>query len=238
MRRAFVVDRLPVRTTRIDWQLWFRWIFANVAGELMGLGLVAIAAAVFVLYIAESLGPSSHYAGAALMIAAGAFEGVVVGYFQANVLHDKLHSLMRRSWVMATTVGAIIAWTLGAVPSLVMSLRQPEAGSQAAEPSEFTVFLLAGTMGGVLGVVLAIPQWFVLRKYVQHALWWVPANALAWAVGMPQLFAGPSVIGEGFAAWQIAFVIFASIVSAGASVGAIHGLFLIWLLQKSEARNN
>lgn len=238
MSQPYIENRQPIIGAGMDWNLWMRWIFANTVGELIGLGLVAIAAAVFVFYIAESLGPSSPYAEAFLMIAAGAFEGVVVGYFQANVLHDKLHSLMRRSWVMATTVGAIIAWTLGAVPSLVMSLRSPEAGSQAAEPNEFTVFLLATMMGGVLGVVLAIPQWFVLRKYVQHALWWVPANALAWAVGMPQLFAGPSVIGEGFAAWQIAFVIFASIVSAGASVGAIHGLFLIWLLQKSEARNN
>lgn len=221
-----------VDAPRYDWQLWFRWIFANTVGELIGLGVASAIGAAFVLYIADGLGAFSQYAAAGLTIVIGAFEGIVVGYFQADVLHDRLRLLTRRSWITATAVGATVAWMLGSIPSLAMSMNSQGSGVQAVEPGELTVFSLAALMGCVLGVVLAIPQWFVLRKCVRRAGWWIPANAVAWAVGMPQLFAGPSVIGQGLAAWQIGFVIFASIVSAAASVGAIHGLFLVWLLKR------
>lgn len=236
MRHAdFLHSGQIAKSSNLNWQFWFRWVFANTVGELIGLGVACAVGVAFVLYIADSLGSVGQYAAAGLMIAVGAFEGIVVGYFQANVLGEKLRSLKRRSWITATAVGATVAWTLGVIPSLVMSMSSQRSGVQTVEPSEVTVFSLAAGMGCVLGVVLAIPQWFVLRKNVGRAAWWLPANALAWAVGMPQLFAGPSAIGEGLWAWQIAFVVFASIVSAGASVGAIHGGFLIWLLRGDEA---
>lgn len=223
-----------VDASRYDWQLWFRWIFANTVGELIGLGVASAIGAAFVLYIADGLGAFGQYAAAGLMITIGAFEGIVVGYFQADVLHDKLQLLTRRSWITATAIGATVAWTLGTIPSLAMSMNSQGSGAQAVEPGELTVFALAAVMGCVLGVVLAIPQWFALRKHVGRAGSWIPANAVAWAVGMPQLFAAPSVIAEGLPAWQIAFIIFAAIVSAGASVGAIHGLFLVWLLKRVD----
>lgn len=237
MKRAYVDNVRAVNAAEYDWQLWFRWIYANTVGELIGLGVVAAVGAAFVLYIADSLGSLSRYAAAGLMIVVGAFEGIVVGYFQANVLGEKLRSLNRRSWITATAVGAGVAWALGAIPSLVMSVNSQDSSVQAGEPSELTVFSLAALMGCLLGIALAIPQWFVLRKYVRRAALWLPANALAWMIGMPQLFAGPSVIGQGMSAWQVAFVVFASIVSAGASVGAIHGLFLIWLLKGKQRTN-
>jgi hypothetical protein len=41
----------------------------------------------------------------------------------------------------------------------------------------------------VLGTTVALPQWWLLRKRVQHAWWWVLVFGLAWGmVGLYDLF--------------------------------------------------
>ena len=47
---------------------------------------------------------------------------------------QRLASLRRRTWVLATAAGAGLAWLLGMVPSTIMALRPGDAG--AAPPSE------------------------------------------------------------------------------------------------------
>jgi hypothetical protein len=67
-----------------------------------------------------------------------------------------------------------------------MALNGDTANSAPApEISDTLVYLLAAAMGLVLGPVLGVPQWWVLRRHVAHAWWWIPANAAAWALGMP-----------------------------------------------------
>lgn len=235
MKKAYVSHEEFVEISKFDWTLWMRWIFANTIGELIGLGVVAITGALFVLYLANNLGvTSSTIVTAILMIATGAFEGAIVGYFQANVLRTKIAGFNARRWIWATALGALTAWILGTIPSLVMAFAENSQNSHPKEMSEIAMGFSAAGMGFALGIVLGFPQWIELRRYLKNAGWWIFANALAWTIGMPQLFAAPSVIAEGLPAWQIAFVILAAIISAGASVGAIHGLFLIWLLRKKE----
>jgi hypothetical protein len=80
-----------------------------------------------------------------------------------------------------------------------------------------------------LGVILAIPQWLVLRRLVAHGRIWVPANAAAWAAGMPVIFLG---VGMAFDAESLAFAVMiaaASLLAAGLIVGGIHGVALIRL---------
>jgi hypothetical protein len=50
--------------------------------------------------------------------------------------------------------------------------------------------LLAAGLGALGGVVLAFPQWLTLRRIVRGASIWIPANMLAWLVGMPIIFSG------------------------------------------------
>lgn len=225
-------------TNHLDWTLWMRWIFANAIGELVGLGLAALMGVLFMWVLANILGAWSAIAAAFLMIVVGAFEGAIVGFFQAKVLQTKIVGFNVRRWIWATAIGAFIAWVLGTIPSLVMSFAEQTQTSHPLEMSEIAIGLSAAGMGFALGMVLGLPQWFELRRYVEKAHWWILANALAWTIGMPQLFVAPSAINEGFPAWQIAFIIFAAIVSAGATVGAIHGLFLIWLLKKEVDKSS
>ena len=61
--------------------------------------------------------------------------------------------------------------------------------------------------------------------------WWIAANAVAWAAGMLVIFAGvdAAVAAGGGPLWFAVAV--AAPASAGATVGAIHGLALIRLLR-------
>ena len=125
---------------------------------------------------------------AGLMIALGAFAGAVIGMAQGLVLRRPLPKLAIRSWVLATLLGAVVAWTLGMVPSTLMHLSAGAENLSLPEIPPVATLALASGMGAVLSVVLATPQWLVLRRFVQHAVWWLPANLLAWACGMPIIF--------------------------------------------------
>jgi hypothetical protein len=62
----------------------------------------------------------------------------------------------------------------------------------------------------------------------------MPANALAWAFGMAVIFASidPAISG-GFGLLSVV-ILGLTLACAGAVVGAIHGLALVWLLRSSE----
>jgi len=117
----------------------------------------------------------------------------------------------------------------------LMSLGEQAIQSEApsAESAQWVVLILAVGLGIVGGAVLSFAQWLVLRKKVAHASLWMPANMLAWMVGMPIIFWGIDVVqklsGMG---WVILFMAGILLVT-GLVVGAIHGVFLfIWQCQK------
>lgn len=161
-------------------------------------------------------------------------EGTVVGTAQWLVLRRPLPGMSWKSCAVATGAGALAAWILGMVPSTVLSLGADTSGGATAEPSDAVVFGLAFLMGLVLGPVLGFAQWLALRRFVARAALWMLANALAWAVGMVVIFAGidPATSG-GFGPGTVA-ILAATLFCAGAAVGAIHGLALVWLLRQSS----
>ncbi len=130
-----------------------------------------------------------------------------------------------------------MAWTLGMLPSTVLSTGPGTQSSAPTEPSNAVVYGLAALMGLVAGAILGTPQWLVLRRHVRRAALWIPANALAWAPGMVMAFVEADFVfatGIGISAVVLAITTLATI---GGVVGAIHGLVLIWLvrLRQSEA---
>ncbi len=69
----------------------------------------------------------------------------------------------------------------------------------------------------------------MLRRAVGGAGWWLLANALAWAAGMPVIFAAMDVVFSGIPVY-LAVVVFAlTLLVTGGVVGAVHGLFFVWL---------
>jgi hypothetical protein len=225
----------PLSRNWWNWKLWLQWVMANVTGEVLGLGLVGAVATAMVLTIGEPEAAIVTLMMAGMMIAAGALEGVIVGFAQWLVLRRRIHRLRRREWVAATAIGALVAWAMGMAPNTLMALNQSAGSSPPPEMSNAVKYALASVMGVVLGMILGASQWRALRRYVSGASLWIWANAAAWAVGMPVIFIGAGASPVGASALRMVFTVFMTIAAAGASVGAIHGAALLWLLRERSS---
>ncbi|NJN55509.1 MAG: hypothetical protein HC804_12590 [Anaerolineae bacterium] len=215
------------------WHIWRQWVAANSLAEVIGLGGSALIGALLFQWLGETA--VSTLILAVVMILCGTFmEGVLVGLLQWHVLQRPFPSMSRTSWVRATAVGAAVAWTLGMIPSTVMNLTADTSSTPPTEPSNLVVYGLAAAMGLLLGPILALPQWTVLRHYVKSAGWWIPANSLAWAGGMIIVFMGTSLIPPEGITPGIALLLLVTLAVAGAVVGAVHGLALVWFLRSGE----
>lgn len=220
------------------WQFWGKWVVVNAVAELVGLGFSSLLWALFFLGMEEAIG--TLLAALIVVIGSTLLEGSAVGVAQGRLLRQALPKLTVREWWIATMIGALIAWTLGMIPSTLMSFttEATSAATETAPPemSDALMYTLAALMGLVLGPVLGIPQWWVLRRYVAKAWQWIPANAVAWAIGMPVIFVVMSFIPAGaLTLWTILLLI-TGLAVAGAVVGAIHGLILLRLLTATPAK--
>jgi len=210
-----------------DNAFWWRWIIANCLGELLGLGAVAAVSYALVKVFGEPAGVGAALLWAGTMVALGAVEGLVVGWAQARVLRERIHGL--HGWITATVLGAVMAWLLGMLPSTLMSTGGPAADTSQIEPGMLLQLGLATLMGLVAGPVLALFQWRVLRRYVRHAGRWIPANAAAWALGMPVIFAGADLAARADYPAGAATIVAFTLATAGAIVGLVHGAVMLRL---------
>ena len=210
-----------------DIVFWSRWVIANLVGELLGLGLVGVIGYTVIYAFGEPESVGYVLSFTVLVIGLGALEGAIVGAAQAIVLRRRLPQL--RTWVAATMAGAVVAWTLGMLPGTLMSLVGSDPSATPSEMSDTLQVILTIPLGLLAGAILGFPQWLILKRYISLAGWWVVANALAWACGMPLVFV---VASAGSTEGVLSAVVTATIglATAGALVGGIHGAFLVRLL--------
>ena len=205
---------------------WLAWVGANAVGEAVGLGLVFACGFLFIRFWGEPASVPALIALVGLTILLGLVEGSVVGFCQWWVLREVLPPIGRRRWMGATSVGATVAWLLGMIPSTVASFSPDDTAAAPAEPPLTLILALAAGMGLVGGLVLALPQWWVLRRARPRAGLWLPANAVAWAAGMPWIFwLVGATVGEVQSVASFALFL-AGLAVAGAIVGVVHG----WVL--------
>ncbi len=209
--------------------LWPRWVAANALAECIGLGLSGLLAVRLVFADEARWGV---VAGALITIALSTLiEGASVGWFQWRVLRRALPGISLRAWWLGTAAGALAAWTLGMLPSTLMNMAEAGGAAPAAGPSQAQTLLLAALLGAVAGPILGVGQWWVLRRHVERAWRWIPAQALAWAAGMPIIFQMMEWIAPGaFTAWD-ALIAVAMLLLTGAVVGALHGWVLVRMVE-------
>ena len=212
-------------------QLWFRWMGANALGELFGLGLTFLITAFAFSKLDSQQTLTSILLSSAFAVTSGAVEATIVGLAQWWAMHPWFPAITRLSWWLATLVGALLAYGLGYLPSTLMSMGQDASGAApAAEPPQWLTLLLAAALGAVAGAVLSLAQWWVLRRHARRGWLWVPANMLAWAVGMPIIFWSIDLAFKMAAPWQSVLVIIGGLLVMGAAVGAIEGRFLMTMV--------
>lgn len=145
-----------------------RWFVAVTAGETLGFAAPAVAGAL-------TVDSAPGMIAAALLIAA-VVEGGVLAFFQSRVLRWWLPEFPVRDWIVATTAGAVVAWTVGLAPVLYGD----RLGNWPA------VVQIPAVAAGALVIVFAIgvAQWYVLRRWSERAVLWIWGNAVGWIAGL------------------------------------------------------
>ena len=217
--------------------LWLRWVWANALGEMIGLGLTFLVAALGFTKLESLAGLAGILLAFAFAVASGIFEATLVGWAQWWAMRPWFPGIQRWAWWRATVIGALLAYILGYLPSTLMNLQAETTQSAAApEPSQGVVLLLAAGMGLVGGAVLSFAQWLVLRKHARGASLWLPANMLAWMLGMPVIFWAIDQAQKLNSINQVVPFMAVTLLVVGATVGAVHGLALVRLALKVQAK--
>jgi hypothetical protein len=194
---------------------WLRWTVATAAGELLGFAIPALAGA------AAAWLALGQVAMSFVLVLAGVGEGVVLGLAQWLALRWQAPSVGRRAWVTATALGAAVAWALA---MLLVTLRE------FAVLDTLTLAVLAVPCGLIFLCSIGGAQWWILRRYVAHAGWWILVNAIAWPLGVAIPVVGMALLPDRAGPISMLAVGIASGVCMGALVGAITGAAMARLL--------
>jgi hypothetical protein len=221
-----------VRQNSSGVSLWVRWVLANSLAETVGLGSAFGIGAILFPYLSAPGLPMALATVAAAVLAGTIIEGTVVGTAQWLVLRRPFPAMRWRAWVLATALGAFVAWTLGMLPGTLIGASSETGGSAPPEPSDTVVYGLAVLMGLAAGAILGTPQYFVLRRHVRRAALWIGANALAWVPGMFLAFVAADFIFSASSGISTIVLAIGTLVVIGAVVGSIHGIALVWLVHR------
>lgn len=186
MRKASDVDR---ETLRLDVRQSFvlRWVFVSVvsimAVPVVGVTYLLALGIVFQIMVVSSttlfwnvVFTIISFLGTVLVIAVA---GILIGVLQWSVVFDGLVS--QRHWVAAT----VVIGFMGVPSSLIgLKLSDPIFASCVSKASGMAIdctladtwFRSVTVMGAAVGLAVALPQWFVLRKSAYQAGWWIPVN--------------------------------------------------------------
>lgn len=145
-----------------------RWTCWVSVGELVGFCVPTVTATL----LADE--PPVALLGA--LVVAGAAEGTVLGWTQAQAMPDALPEVSGRRWVALTAAGAALAWFCGMLAPTTF-----ETWRHWPIPVQLT---LGVVVGGVLLTSIGTAQWLELRRHLPLARRWIGTSALAWALGL------------------------------------------------------
>ena len=137
------------------------WILATIVGMIVGINFIRL------MFWGTEVGFAFFW----LLVTLGGFAGgIVMGLLQWLVL---------RNWVKG--VGWWIGVTAVGFTLLGLFMVWSSAGGWwgiLVDNRPSTVTIEASLLGGLMG----ISQWLVLRKKLKRAGWWIPASIIGWAV--------------------------------------------------------
>jgi retinol dehydrogenase 12 len=194
--------------------IYARWIAACAAGEVVGIGISAVAAISLNALFGEPQSLGARLFCLAVFAAVGAVEGGALGALQWRVLRTRLPRLRASEWVGVTVAVAMAGWIANMTPSLFATA----APSEPWEPDLAVVMLLASLTGAGAGLCFGAAQWFVLRRHAERAGRWIWIHALGWACAMTAIFAAASLPTAGWSDLSIGL--------AGVAGGVVGGLLL------------
>lgn len=163
-------DRGPDRRSAVD-PAWFfrRWLGLMALGEGAGFAVAAATG------VAVAVTEPTPLLALVVLLAAGAIEGALLGAGQVLALRAlPLERSILRRWPVLTSLAAVVAWSIGLLPSTLPGL----------DWSKPVIWVAAGLLGLVLLATIPAAQLILLRRAVRRPWRWLPANMLGWLVGI------------------------------------------------------
>ena len=195
-----------------------RWVLVVTLGEAIGF---TVPAAVGVAVTAASWGP---FPTVGAMVLAGSVEGALLGLAQADCLYRWRVLPVRRRWVVATSIGAAVAWSLGMLPSILGGLNWT-AGTVVAAAIGALILLSS----------LPLAQCVVLRDHVRPSVRWIPINMAAWLAGIVWTLLPSPWVDQSTSTGALIFIYGIAGLCMAATVAVITGLGMIRLLRPLDA---
>lgn len=135
-------------------RFWFQWVLVTILGFLISLCLVEI-------NVRPNVGAMS-----------GAIGGAVIGLAQGMLLKPRVSIV---GWVLAS----LVSW------SLIGSSNLGAIGWVAPRTLNLGIRATFGVLdGSLVGALIGVGQWFILRQQVKKAWMWILTSALGWGVGL------------------------------------------------------
>ena len=94
--------------------------------------------------------------------------GLMTGLLQYALL--RRHLTRPGWWIVATLLGWLLPFVFGALFTIIPI------------PNRLIGSLRAILVMALLGVMIGLPQWWVLRRQVGHAAWWILAYGFGWGI--------------------------------------------------------
>jgi hypothetical protein len=198
-----------------------RWVLVVTLGETVGF---AVPAAVGAGVTAAGFGPLPTLIA---MVLAGAVEGAVLGTAQADCLYRWRVLPLRRRWIAATSLGVVVAWSLGMLPATLGGLNWT-----------IGTVVLVGIGALILLSSLLLAQYFVLRDHIRRALLWIPINMVAWLLGITWTLVPSPLVDQSTSTGILILIYGIAGLCMAATVALITGIGLTRLLLPSIEIND
>lgn len=185
----------------------WRWTVWTGLGELIGFGLVGLLA--FAMLVGGD--EPSLRTLIAFSILAAVVEGGALAYAQWRALRTRVR-VGYAAWALATIWPAALAYVAG-------MLLGPRVGTLGAPIALIIALAFAAAL--LLGALMGLGQWLVLRTRADRASWWIPANAIGWGIGLVAAVGGVSIASDASSVWMSVTVSVLAGLGMGATVGFV-----------------
>lgn len=153
------------------WLFYLEWVVLNAITAVVA-GYVAL---VLLSLIVGVIGDTIQVAGQTritedflLFYVFCPIIGLFTGTLQYALLRRYLHHMAW--WIAATLLGWLLPFTVGFVFTAIIP--------HGLDPA--TAWVVLGF--ALIGMTIALPQWWMLVKRVHHAIWWILANGIGWGM--------------------------------------------------------